>query len=61
MHLNMSSAPTGPVARGVRRPTIDSVVVGHAVGEFVDIEKDSINRSIKMNVPMMGPNIEFRH
>jgi hypothetical protein len=46
----------GPVARTCRRPTVDLVVVGRAAGEAADFDKDSINKSIKMNIPLMGPH-----
>jgi hypothetical protein len=44
-----------------RRPTIDHVIVGRAAGEDADFDIDSINRSMKINVPVMGPHTEFRH
>jgi hypothetical protein len=60
-HPSVFAPPTGPAARGGRRPTIDHVVVNRAAGEIADFDRDSINMSMKMNVYVTGPNIEFRH
>jgi hypothetical protein len=57
----VSAPPLGLAARGGRRPTIDHVVVNRAVGETTDFDRDAINMSMKMNVPVMGPNTKFRH
>jgi hypothetical protein len=46
--------------RGGRRPTIDPVVVGRAVHEATNFDKDALNRSMKMSVPTMGPIIDFK-
>jgi hypothetical protein len=47
-------------ARGGRRPTIDPVDVGRAAGESSDFDINSINRSMKMNVPVTDHATEFR-
>jgi hypothetical protein len=54
-HPTMSAPPARPAASGGRRPTIDHVVSGRAAGEIADFDKESINRSMKMDVPLMGP------
>jgi hypothetical protein len=58
-HPSVSAPPAGP--RRGRRPTIDHVVVNHAASEAGDFDRDAINWSMKLNVPVMGPNQEFRH
>jgi hypothetical protein len=51
----------GGVRRG-RRPTIDHVIViRRVVYESNGFNNDSINRSMKMNVPVIGPHTEFKH
>jgi hypothetical protein len=46
--------------RGGRRPTIDPVVVGRAAHEATGFDKDALNRSMKISVPTMGPNKDFK-
>jgi hypothetical protein len=48
-------------ARGGRRPTIDSVIVGGAASESTNFDMDSINRSMLMNFHVMCHATEFRH
>jgi hypothetical protein len=36
------------------------VLIGRAVHEFNGFDKESLNRSMKMNVPTMGPNNDFK-
>jgi hypothetical protein len=36
------------------------VVVGRAAREATGFDKDALNRSIKMSVPAMGPNSDFK-
>jgi hypothetical protein len=36
------------------------VVIGRAVNEATGFDKESLNRSMKMTVPTMGPNTEFK-
>jgi hypothetical protein len=36
------------------------VVIGRAVNEATGFDKESLNRSMKMNVPTMGPNTDFK-
>jgi hypothetical protein len=43
-----------------RRPTIDPVVVGRAAHEATCFDKNALNRSMKMSVPTMGPNLDFK-
>jgi hypothetical protein len=51
--------PTTDVGGG-GRPTIDPVVVGRAAHEATGFDKDAPNRSIKLSVPTMGPNYDFK-
>jgi hypothetical protein len=37
------------------------VVVGRAAHEETGFDKDALNRSMKMSVPTMGPNSDFKH
>jgi hypothetical protein len=53
-HPNMFAPLAGPDARGGHRPTIDPNVVDRAACESADLDKDSTNRSMKMNVQVMG-------
>jgi hypothetical protein len=59
-HPTVSAPHVGPTARGGHRPTIDPNVVGRATCEVADLERDSFNMSMNMNVQVMGPNTEFR-
>jgi hypothetical protein len=61
IHPNVSLPLIGPAAREGRRTTIDPVVVGRAASESADFDMNSISRSMKMNVLVMGPNRELRH
>jgi hypothetical protein len=36
------------------------VVIGRAVNEATGFDEESLNRSIKMTFPNMGPNIDFK-
>jgi hypothetical protein len=45
-----------PHVEVAHRPTIVPIVVGRAASEAADFDRDSINMSMKMNVPLMGPN-----
>jgi hypothetical protein len=36
------------------------VVVGRAAHEATGFDKDALNRSMKMSVPTMGPNSDFK-
>jgi hypothetical protein len=36
------------------------VVIGRAVNEATGFDKESLNHSMKMTVPTMGPNTEFK-
>jgi hypothetical protein len=36
------------------------LVVGRAVIEATGFDKESLNRFMKMTVPTMGPNIDFK-
>jgi hypothetical protein len=36
------------------------VVVGRAAHEATGFDKDALNRSLKMSVPTMGPNADFK-
>jgi hypothetical protein len=36
------------------------VVIGRAVNEATDFDKESINRFMKMTVPTMGPSTNFK-
>jgi hypothetical protein len=36
------------------------VVVGRAAHEATDLDKDALNRSMKMSVPTMRPNSDFK-
>jgi spore cortex formation protein SpoVR/YcgB (stage V sporulation) len=36
------------------------VVVGRAAHEATGFDKDALNRSMKMSVPIMGPNADFK-
>jgi hypothetical protein len=36
------------------------VVVGRAAHDAIGFNKDALNRSMKMPVPTMGPNSEFK-
>jgi hypothetical protein len=36
------------------------VVVGHAAHEATGFDKDALNRSMKMSVPTLGPNLDFK-
>jgi hypothetical protein len=47
-------------SRGGRRPTIDPVVIGRVAHEAIGFDKDTLNRSMKMSVPTMGPNSDFK-
>jgi hypothetical protein len=51
----------GNGGRGGRRPTIDQVVIYRDVHEATGFDKESLNRSMKMNVPTMGPSTAFKH
>jgi hypothetical protein len=48
-------------SRGGRCPTIDPVVIGRAAHLATGFDKDALNRSMKMSVPTMGPNSDFKH
>jgi hypothetical protein len=37
------------------------VVIGRAGHEATGFDKDALNRSMKMSVPTMGPNMDFKH
>jgi hypothetical protein len=50
----------GPRERGGPHPTIDPVVIGRAVKEATCFDKESLNRPMKMRVPTMGPNMDFK-
>jgi hypothetical protein len=50
----------GHGGRGGRRPTIDPVVIGRVVNEATGFDKESLNRYMKMTVPTMGPNTDFK-
>jgi hypothetical protein len=52
-HPTVSAPYVGPSARGGRRPIIDPVVVGRAAGEAADFDRDSMIKSMKMNVPVI--------
>jgi hypothetical protein len=52
----MSPPPAGSATCGGRRPTIDHVIVGRLASEAADFDKNSINMSMKMNVPVMSPH-----
>jgi hypothetical protein len=45
---------------GGRRPTIDPVVVGRAVYELDGFDKESLNHSMKMTGPTIGPHTHFK-
>jgi hypothetical protein len=47
-------------AVATRRPTIDPVVIGRDAHEATGFNKDALNRSMKMSVPTMGPNSDFK-
>jgi hypothetical protein len=49
----------GHGGRGGRRPTINPVIIGCVVNETTGFDKESLNRSMKMTVPTMGPNTDF--
>jgi hypothetical protein len=36
------------------------VVIGRAAHEATGFDKDALNRSMKMSVPTMGPNSDFK-
>jgi hypothetical protein len=36
------------------------VVIGHAADEAKGFDKDALNRPMKMSVPTMGPNTDFK-
>jgi hypothetical protein len=36
------------------------VVIGRAAHEATGVDKDALNRSMKMSVPTMGPNTDFK-
>jgi hypothetical protein len=36
------------------------VVIGRAVNEATGFDKESLNRSMKMTVPIMGPDTDFK-
>jgi hypothetical protein len=46
--------------RGGHRPTNDLVVIGRAINESTGFDKESLNRSMKIIVPTMGPNADFK-
>jgi hypothetical protein len=46
--------------RGGRRPTINPVIVGRVAHEATGFDKDALNRPMKMFVPTMGPNSDFK-
>jgi hypothetical protein len=48
------------VEGGGRRPTIEPMVSGRAVNEVTGFDKESLNRSMKMTVPTMGPNSDIK-
>jgi hypothetical protein len=48
------------IGRGGRRPTIDPTVIGRAIHEAAGFDKDALNRSMKMSVPAMGLNTNFK-
>jgi hypothetical protein len=50
----------GHTTRGGRRPTIDPVVIGRAAYEATGFDKDTLNRSMRMSVPTMGPTTDFK-
>jgi hypothetical protein len=61
--LGQHSHPTergGHTTRGGRRPTLDPVVIGRAAHEATGFDKDTLNRSMKMSVPTMGPTTDFK-
>jgi hypothetical protein len=47
-------------SRGGRRPTIDPVVIGRVAHEATGFDKEALNWSMKMSVPTMGPNSDFK-
>jgi hypothetical protein len=61
----IGAQPFSPYHRGVnsrrrgRRPTVEPVIIGRAVNEGADFDKESLNQSVKMFVPTMGPNTGF--
>jgi hypothetical protein len=36
------------------------VVIGRVAHEVTSFDKDALNRSMKMSVPTMGPNTDFK-
>jgi hypothetical protein len=36
------------------------VVIGRAAQEATGFERDALNRSMKISVPTMGPNFDFK-
>jgi hypothetical protein len=50
----------GHTTRGGRRRTIDPVVIGCAAHEATGFDKDALNRSMKMSVPIMGPTTDYK-
>jgi hypothetical protein len=51
----------GPCGRRGRRPTIDRVVIGRDVHEATGFDMESLNRSMKITVPTMGTNTDFKY
>jgi hypothetical protein len=62
----LAGLPCSQAHRGVhigrwgRRPTIDPTFTGRYVHEAAGLDKDALNRSMKMSVPTMGPSTNVK-